>query len=33
MKIKMNLQNLGTYSQVEINIPFEWCAAFTLNES
>lgn len=33
MKIKRNSQNLGIYSQVKINFPFDWCAAFTLNES
>lgn len=33
MKIKMNSQNVGIYSQVEINFPFEWRAACTLNES
>lgn len=33
MKIKMNSQNSGIYSQLEINFLFEWCAAFTLNES
>lgn len=31
MKIKMNSQNLGIYSQVEINFPVEWCNGFTLN--
>lgn len=33
MKIEMSSQNLGICSQVEINFPFEWHAAFTLNET
>lgn len=33
MKTEMSSRNVGVYSQVEINFPFEWHAAFTLNKS